>query len=91
MRQHVKFDVLSHTSEGSPNQSATRVKAGTFAAATFQARFVAVVVHLAQRLPVGFIPEQSTVTSVRLDVIHHVSGGGVAIGCAYFANRPSTP
>ncbi len=34
MRQHVTFDVLSHTSEGLPNQSATRIKAGTFTAAT---------------------------------------------------------
>jgi hypothetical protein len=47
--------------------------------------FVRVMVRLAQGLPVGPVPEQEVVTTVRLDVIDHIGGSNSAFISAHHA------
>lgn len=43
------------------------------------------MVLFAKRLPVGGVPKQSAVTTMRLDVIHHLRERGQSIGLAHRA------
>lgn len=57
----------------SPKNPAVAIKLGAGFVPAFLLRFLAIVVWLAQWLPIAFIPEKLLVALVRCDVVNHLS------------------
>ena len=68
-----------------PDQPTRVIELGPFACAALLPGLVAVVVWLAQWLPIGPVPEQRLVTTMWLDVINHAGCDGSALSTAHHA------